>query len=52
MLNLAFYSENDLLALNTSGLTIYKKDAEKFSLFKKNQTGFTGMNQTGFTAIN
>lgn len=44
MLNLAFYSENDLLALTTKGGTIYKKDAEKFSLFNKNQNGLTGIN--------
>jgi hypothetical protein len=44
MLNLAFYSENDLKSLTTSGVTIYKKDPESFSLFNKNQTGFTGIN--------
>ena len=44
MLNLAFYSENDLLALSTKGGAIYKKDPETFSLFKKNQGGFAGIN--------
>ena len=44
MLNLAFYSENDLLSLNSKGGTIYKKEPESFSLFNKNQTGFTGIN--------
>ena len=44
MLNLAFYSENDLLSLTSKGGTIYKKNPEEFSLFNKNQKGFTGIN--------